>query len=172
VKEKAKMDAPPGRYRVEEKAGRLIVVDTQSGTPVTPPAPPGPAGMQRAAAAAPASSSLASAGVALDKAGAVLVGMAAEGWDAEGRAIIAWNWQRKGGRPQRWDALLDAGQQRRLGRALLACCALPLAAATILLGDNFADTFLVLMLAIAPVGWGGLALATLYRETNGTHAPH
>lgn len=165
------MDAPPGRYRVEEKGGRLIVVDTQSGAPVTPPPPAGPAGLRAAAPAPPASSSLASAGAALDRVATVLVGMAAEGWDAEGRAIIAWQWRRKGGPPRRWDALLDTGQQRRLGRALLACCALPLAAALILLGDGFADTFLIVMLAAAPVGWGGLVIATLYSETAGARPP-
>ena len=48
------MDAPKGRYRVEEKDGRLVVIDTATGARVSPdvPSPPGtaPASPSRPAA--------------------------------------------------------------------------------------------------------------------------
>ena len=47
------MDAPKGRYRVEEKDGRLVVIDTATGAPIDSPGPaasgPAPRGPSRPA---------------------------------------------------------------------------------------------------------------------------
>src|SRR5688500_3105918 len=109
------MDAPKGRYRVEEKDGRLVVIDTVTGAPassVTPPPGPRPA-PGRAQGAAEHPSGL------VDRYGRLLLGLVVNRWEADGRAIVAWEWEQNG-RAQRWDAALGPAEQRRLGRALAA----------------------------------------------------
>jgi hypothetical protein len=152
------MDAPQGRYRVEERDGRLVVIDNLTGAPATSVTPPRPGSPSPVSAGRGMADSLADA----------LVALATKGRDDQGRAIVAWEWT-ESGKTRRWDARLDPGQQRRLGRALLALGGFPLGV-------------IVVLLAGAAWGWIGLALAfafgvrgllhirRLQAETGGTGA--
>ena len=158
------MDAPQGRYRVVEKDGRLVVIDNQTGSPipstVASPPPPRP-GRGAAASAGP----VAPAGPGpIDRAGGLLLALAAKRWDSQGRAVIAWEW-RENDKVKRWDAALDPGQQRQLGRALLAIAAAPVALvlAVVTGGALFG---LALILAFPLVAWGAFSLRRLHRETH------
>jgi hypothetical protein len=154
------MDAPQGRYRVVEKHGRLIVIDNGTGQPIPSSVAPPPGGRRRSAGQPVAAADPGP----IDRAVDFLVACVVKQWDCEGRAVIAWEW-RESGKVRRWDALLDEGQQRRLGRALLVLAAAPvlLVAATIFEGALFG---LALILAAPPLLWAWLSLRRLYRETN------
>lgn len=158
------MDAPQGRYRVVEKDGRLVVIDNETGAPipssVASPPSPGP-GRRAAAPAGP----VAPAGPGpIDRAADVLVALAAKKWDAQGRAVIAWEW-RENNKVKRWDAALDEREQRRLGRALLALLATPLLLVLLafVVGLPFGAAIL---LAVPPLGWAIVSLRMLHRETD------
>jgi hypothetical protein len=155
------MDAPEGRYRVIEKDGRLIVIDNMTGAPASPP-PPRPGGPARPGAAAPAPVVAAGRG-AIDGAGDFLLALVTREWDGEGRAVIAWEWK-EGGRPRRWDARLDAGQQRRLGRALLGVALVPLPVLAFIFGSG-ALIWIAAAIALPPAFWGIAAIRRLQRET-------
>jgi len=154
------MDAPKGRYSVVEKDGRLVVIDNGTGTPIpstlTPPR--GRSGGLSAAPVEPAPPG------PVDRAARALLRLAVRRWDAEGRAVIAWQWEQNG-RAKRWDALLDERQQRRLGRALLATASPPALILLLFLIDEGVGA-LAMLVAILPLFWGFLALQRLYRETN------
>jgi hypothetical protein len=101
----------------------------------------------------------------LDGAADALVTMASKGFDGDGRAIVAWEWK-SNNKTRRWDARLDAGQQRRFGRALLAMCATPLPVfAFVLL--NGAAMWAALALSIPLILWGFQSIARLQKETGG-----
>lgn len=158
------MEAPKGRYRVLEKDGRLVVIDNESGRPIPSTlAPPPPAGPGRAASG-PSSPAESGGPGPIERAADVLLAMAVRQWDAEGRAVIAWEWRSRG-RKQRWDARLDRPQQRRLGRALLALCALPVFILAMILGEG-ALLGLPTLLAFPFIAWGAIALVRLYHETD------
>lgn len=152
------MEAPPTRYRVVEKDGRLIVIDTAGG---------GTAG-----GASPIRPSLAPAGRAapvmhgkgtFDSFADALAALTGKGRDAEGRLLIAWEWTRNGKR-KRWNAALDPGQQRRLGRALIALGSpVPLVLLAFVSGWPFAGFLLALPLILS----GAIRLNRLQRETDG-----
>lgn len=153
------MDAPQGRYRVVEKDGRLVVIDNGTGAPIpTTAAPPrsprGPAGSQ-----API---VAGKGL-FDNMADALLALAVNRWDGEGRAIIAWEWK-ENGQPRRWDALLDSGQQRRLGRAMLSFTSISLPFLALMFGDGVAFG-IALALALPTIFWGYRTLAKLRAET-------
>jgi hypothetical protein len=159
------VDAPRGRYSVIEKDGRLVVIDNGTGAPIPSSLPPPPrAG--RGTPSSPASPGpVASAGPArIDRGADFLLAMAAREWDSEGRAVIAWRW-RQNGREKRWDAALDAAQQRRMGRALLALCAAPLVPLLLIFADG-AWSGLGALLILPPLAWAGFSLARLYAETD------
>jgi hypothetical protein len=150
------MDAPKGRYSVVEKDGRLIVIDNGTGTPIrSPVAPPSRPGRGGVSPPDPG---------ALDRAADLLLALAARKRDAQGRAVIAWEW-RENGRVKRWDAILDEAQQRRLGRALLALFAAP-ALIVLLIFANGSLFGLGLIFALPPLAWGAFSLRRLYRETD------
>jgi hypothetical protein len=123
------MEAPPSRYRVVERGGRLIVIDTATGEAT---------GAGAAAAALRPDSAPVAAGWGLMAALAdAAAGLAAKGRDPQGRMVIAWEWTQNG-RTKRWDAALDPAQQRRLGRALLMLVApVPLVILSFLGGQPF-----------------------------------
>ncbi|HYE28329.1 MAG TPA: hypothetical protein VEA61_08870 [Allosphingosinicella sp.] len=158
------MDAPKGRYRVVEKEGRLIVIDNETGAPIpssvaAPPQPrrgrPSDAPMPPVTSAGPGP---------IDRAADFLVAVVAKEWDAQGRAVIAWQW-RQNGRVRRWDAALDEAAQRRLGHALLALFAAPIFLVSLTFTDG-ALFGLGTVLALPPLAWGAVALARLHRDTN------
>jgi hypothetical protein len=156
------MDAPKGRYRVEEKDGRLVVIDTATGSSVSPP-PPGAPGR---APAPPRGAFRSEAGAPnlFDRLGRLLLHLAVDHWDERGRAVVGWQWE-ENGRSRRWDAALDAGQQRRLGRALLAFASFPL---VILLSTFGSFALLWLLAAAVPAAlWGLWSVVRLQRETGG-----
>ena len=157
------MEAPRGRYRVLEKDGRLVVIDNETGAPI----PSSIESLQSARPGRPGASPspVAPAGPGpIDRAADVLLAIAARERDPQGRAIIAWTWQQNG-QERRWDAALDAGQQRRLGRALLAFSAAPLLLFFLLVtGAGALTVGMVVVLPLA--GWGALSIRRLYRETN------
>ena len=156
------MDAPKGRYRVEEKDGRLVVIDTHTDAPIASPGVSNPASPRRPAGpVAPAPPGLA------DRAARALLPLAVDHWDDEGRAVVAWQWEQNG-ETRRWDAALDPAQQRRLGRGLLAFAAFPL---TILLSILTGGGALLLLPAAVPATlWGVWAVIRLQRETGGGSA--
>jgi hypothetical protein len=146
------MEPPRSRYRVEEKDGRLVVIDTSTGERASSPAAPPPAslGAPRAGAGPIAP------GKGLgDAAADFLVKRATKGTDADGRAVLAWEWE-VNGRRQRWATALDDGQQRRLGRALLAFVKAAIVAAFLIIVGLplFAIIFAVPFLVR---GWWGLS---------------
>ena len=146
------MDAPKGRYRVEEKDGRLTVIDTATGAPASSvaPRPLGPGAVS-------------SPPGLLDRYGRRLLGLVVKSWDREGRAVLAWEWEQNG-RKQRWDATLGPAEQKRLGRALVAVSAFPLFVLfTIFAGAGL--TWLLLPFALPAVFWGVWTIMRLKRET-------
>jgi hypothetical protein len=157
------MDAPQGRYRVVEKDGRLVVIDNETGSPIpsSVASPPPRPGRRAAASAGP----VAPAGPgAIDRAADVLLALAAKRWDSQGRAVIAWEW-RENNKVKRWDAALDEGQQRRLGRALLVLATAPLLLILAMLVDS--GLFgLGILLAVPPLLWAVFSLRRLHRETD------
>jgi hypothetical protein len=103
----------------------------------------------------------------LDSLADALAAGVSKGRDPEGRIVIAWEWKQNG-RTRRWDAALDAGQQRRLGRALLSMlAAAPVALAVFLAGKGF----IALLPAGALIGWGAISLNRLQSETAGSPPP-
>lgn len=156
------MDAPTGRYRVIEKDGRLIVIDNETGSPIpsslaSPPARVGgPSGSP---------SPIAPAGPGtLDRAAGLLLALAVRKWDEQGRAVIAWEWQ-ENGRTRRWDAALDSGEQRRLGRILLLVAATPAFLVLAMLADT--GLFgLAMLFAFPAMAWIVYSLRRLHRETH------
>jgi hypothetical protein len=153
------MDAPKGRYRVEEKDGRLTVIDTLTGAPASPVAPPPGPGARPMRGPGIVSSQ---PGL-VDRYGRLLLGLVVSGWNEEGRAVLAWEWEQNG-RKQRWDAALDPSQQRRLGRALAAISAFPLFVLfTILAGSGLA--WFLLPVALPAAFWGVWTIVRLKHET-------
>lgn len=149
------MDAPKGRYRVEEKDGRLTVIDTATGAPASSvtPRPTGPGAVSTPPGLA-------------DRYARLLLGLVVTKWDEEGRAILAWEWEQDG-RKQRWDAALGRAEQKRLGRALAAISAFPIfVLLTIFAGAGL--TWLLLPVALAATFWGVWAIIRLQRETGGS----
>lgn len=155
------MDAPKGRYRVEEKDGRLTVIDTLAGAPASPVAPP-----PRPAAAHPLGAGSVSAPPGLfERYGRLLLRLVVNRWDEEGRAVLRWEWEQNG-RTERWDAALGAAQQKRLGRALAAVSAFPIfVLLAIFAGPGL--TWLLLPVALPASFWGVWAVMRLKRETHG-----
>jgi hypothetical protein len=155
------MDAPRGRYRIEEKDGRLVVIDTATGAPassVSTPAPPSPrprAGHGPEAPARPQG--------LLDRYGRLLLALVVDRWDGNGRAVVKWEWEQNG-RPRRWDAILEAPEQKRLGRSLAAVTAFPIAILLfIFAGSGLA--WPILPFALAAVFWGVWSIVRLQRQT-------
>jgi hypothetical protein len=157
------VDAPKGRYSIVEKDGRLVVIDNGTGAPIPSTIAPPPPRPGRGAPATLSPVSGRDPG-AIDRAADRLVALAAREWDGEGRAIIAWKWEQNG-QKKRWDAALDPRQQRRLGRALLALCAVALLPVFILFAGGAASA-LAAVFILPPAGWGAVSLQRLYRETN------
>jgi hypothetical protein len=155
------MDAPKGRYRVEERGRRLVVIDTAAGTAgfaagAAPPSPPPPAGhIGPAPAAAPR---------LVDRIGLLLLHLVVNRWEDDGRAVIGWEWE-SNGRKERWDARLGADQQRRLGRALVAIAAFPLLILLFVLG--FWPLWPLAFPALGAAALGVLSIHRLQRETGG-----
>lgn len=152
------MDAPKGRYRVEEKDGRLVVIDTATGAPASSVSPPPP----RPAASPRSPGLMEKPPGALDRYGRVLLRFVVNRWDEQGRAVIAWQWEQNG-RRKRWDAALGPAEQRRLGRALALISAFP---AFVLLSILAGPAFLLFLPVVLPaVLWGVWGIARLQRET-------
>jgi hypothetical protein len=152
------MDAPQGRYRVEEKDGRLIVIDTRTGAPAAPfsPSVAQPPSQRSAGPIAPPPPGL------VDRYGAVLLRLVVRSWDGQGRAVVAWRWL-ESGRGRRWDASLGPAEQKRLARGLAAFTAFPL----FLLLAIFAGpgAWLLFPVALAATFWGLWSVRRLTRET-------
>ena len=155
------MDAPKGRYRVVEKDGRLIVIDNQSGAPVSPSMPPPRAGRPGASPPPPI---VAAGENMLDGIAGFLLTLAARDWDKDGNAIIHGEWK-EGGKERSWDAVLDKAGQRRLGRALVAFCAAPLFVLILILVDLGALTLPAFALMALPLVWGVWTIRRLMAET-------
>lgn len=152
------MDAPKGRYRVEEKDGRLVVIDTATGAPASSVSPsPRPRSAPRPGAEGPARPP----GL-IDRYGRLLLRLVVNRWEPDGRAVVAWEWERNG-RSERWDATLGPAQQRRLGRALAGISAFPIA----VLLSIFAGPggWLLLPFAIPAAFWGVWSVMRLQRDT-------
>lgn len=150
------MDAPKGRYRVEEKDGRLTVIDTVTGAPATsvtephPPRPPGaPGAIERPAGL-------------LDRYGRLLLSLAVRRWDEKGRALVRWEWEQNG-QSRRWHAALGSAEQRRFGRALAAVTAFPILVLLTIVGG---PGFWLLPIAFPLTVWGVWAITRLQRETD------
>ncbi|HEX8623567.1 MAG TPA: hypothetical protein VF782_00670 [Allosphingosinicella sp.] len=153
------MDAPKGRYRVEEKDGRLTVIDTLTGAPASSvrsrPGPGAPPPHRPGAVSRPPG--------LFERYGRLLLGLVVSRWDSEGRAVLGWEWEQNG-RKQRWDAALGPAEQKRLGRALAAVSAFPLfVLVTIFAGAGL--TWPLLSIALPAAFWGVHAIVRLKRET-------
>lgn len=154
------MDAPKGRYRVVEEDGRLVVIDNESGAPVSSSVPPPAA---RPGAGPPLI--VAPGKGAIDAAADALLGLAVHEWDGKGRAVVRWRSQGRNGREFRWDASLDKAQQRKLGRGLLAFGAAPLFVLITIFGDLGPLVLPGLALTALPVAWGVWSITRLMKET-------
>jgi|GEM_PF-1308508 len=153
------MEAPPTRYRVVERDGRLIVVDTSTGAVTgasgASPLRPG---------AAPVAAGKGLIPLIADRAAQ----LAGRGRDSDGRLVIAWEWTQNG-KTKRWDAALDPAQQRRLGRALLVIGApVPL----VLLSFLFGQPFFGFVWAVPLIFIGAFGLKRLQTETQGGGRPN
>jgi hypothetical protein len=157
------MEAPKGRYSVVEKDGRLVVIDNATGTPATSSIPPPRSGRGERPGLSPAP--IVPARGTIDAVADFLLALAVKEWDAEGKAVVAWEWKQNG-KPKRWDARLDTTQQRRLGRALLSFAAGPLLILSVILLSG-AAMWIALALTGVPVLWGMAAIGRLQSETAG-----
>lgn len=159
------MDAPRGRYRVEEKDGRLVVIDTVTGAPASSSsaAPRGPIVPGKPLVSGP----IARPPAFFDRVGRQLLRLVVRRWDEQGRAIIAWEWGERG-RIQRWDAALGPAQQRRLGRALLGFFAFPLLVLASIFGGG-ALAWPLMLVALPAAFWGVWSIQRLSRETGGSN---
>ena len=157
------MDAPKGRYRVVEKDGRLIVIDNGTGRPIPSSMTP-PPGRRRGSAGPPAAPVEPAGPGPLDRAADFVLACAVKQWDGEGRAVIGWELGEPG-KGQRWDAVLDEAEQRRLGRALLGLGAAPVFLAFLILADGtlFAAGAL---LSLPPLAWAIVSILRLYADTD------
>lgn len=155
------MDAPKGRYSVVEKDGRLIVMDNRTGAPIE-----GSSALPERVGPSAPPPVVAPVGSALDAATAFAVGLAASDWDEQGRAVIAWQWQ-ENGKARRWDARLDGGGQRRLGRALLSLVAAPLLLVLAVIPFGLGAIWPALLLAAPFAIRGAWGLHRLQRDTGG-----
>jgi hypothetical protein len=155
------MDAPKGRYRVEEKDGRLTVIDTATGAPASSVTPP-----SRPAAVPPEGpGAISSPPGIFERYRRLLLSLVVNRWDEQGRAILGWEWEQNG-RRERWDAALGAAEQKRLGRALAAVSAFPaFVLLTIVAGPG--RTLLLFPAVLAAAFWGVWAIMRLKRETAG-----
>ncbi|HYW14727.1 MAG TPA: hypothetical protein VE891_01045 [Allosphingosinicella sp.] len=149
------MDAPKGRYRVEEKDGRLTVIDTATGAPASSVTPPRQVQGIVSSPLGP-----------IDRYARLLLGLVVKRWDEEGRAILAWEWE-ENGRTQRWDAALGAPEQRRLARALAAVLAFPLLVLLSIFA-GFGLTLLLLPVVLPATFWGVWSIMRLRRGTRTT----
>jgi hypothetical protein len=149
------MDAPKGRYRVEEKDGRLVVIDTATGARASSPGPPPPRG----------SEPVTHEPGLFDRLGRMMLRLAVARWDEQGRAVIAWEWQ-ENGKTKRWDATLDSAQQRRLSRALLAFAAFPITVLLAILGGA-GQVWPLIPVAIVSSFWAVWTIHRLRRQTGG-----
>jgi hypothetical protein len=167
------MEAPKGRYSVVEKDGRLVVIDNSTGGPAMPampsPRPGRPAGssMQapspgRLAVSAPP---IVAAKGMLDSAADFLLTLAVKEWDADGYAVVGWEWK-ENGKKKRWDARLDPAAQRRLGRALLRLASAPLFILWLVVLSG-PIMWIALALTAVPVATAVHRIAKLQRETGG-----
>ena len=173
------MEAPKGRYKVIEKDGRLIVIDNQTGQPASGTMPPprpgaspvsGPGGSPGlGSGGSPISTASGTLATWVDGFSAMLLRLAVSEWDEQGRAIIHWSWT-VNDKEQRWDAGLDADEQRRLGRGLAAIASLPLFLLLFIFGGT-GWLLLPLALTAVPVLWGGISIARLREETNQSQLP-
>lgn len=153
------MDAPKGRYRVEEKDGRLTVIDTFTGAPASSAAP------SRRSGAAPSDrpGAVSTPPGIVERYGRLLLGLVVKRWEGDGRAVVAWEWEQNG-RTERWDAALGLAEQRRLGRALAAVSAFPIfVLLTIVAGFGLA--WLLLPIVLPLTFWGVWSVTRLKRET-------
>jgi hypothetical protein len=159
------MDAPKGRCRVEEKDGRLSVIDTATGAPASPVSPsprPGVAPPNRPGAVSTPPG-------LIDRYARLLLSLVVRSWDKDGRALVAWEWEQNG-RKRRWDAALGPAEQKRLGRALAAVSAFPiLVLVTIFAGPGLG--WPLLPLALPATFWGVWAIVRLKRETGSPRGP-
>ncbi len=155
------MDAPKGRYRVEEKDGRLTVIDTATGAPASSVMPS--SGSRAGPPNGPGTVSRPPGLV--DRYGRLLLSLVVRSWDKDGRAVLAWEWEQNG-RKRRWDALLGTAEQRRVGRALVAISAFPLVILFSIFG-GLGLTFLLLPIALPATFWGVWSITKLQRETGG-----
>lgn len=114
---------------------------------------------------APSASPIAQGKGTLDSVADALVAIASKGFDSDGRAIVGWEWK-SNLRTRRWDARLDAAQQRRFGRALLAMLATPLPVFAFVIMDG-AAMWTALAITIPAVAWGYQSLSRLQKETGG-----
>jgi hypothetical protein len=159
------MDAPKSRYRIEEKDGRLVVTDTGPLDPVS--APRRDAALPHAGPSipphAPKPHSLGGPSQGPRGLTALLLRAIVSRWDDQGRAVIAWEWEQNGAM-RRWDAVLDARQQRRLARAMAAIFAFPLLLMLSIVGGT--DAFAVpIGLAFVATAWGVMTVGRIRRET-------
>ena len=159
------MDAPPSRYRVIEKDGRLVVIDNATGkaaSGITPTPRAGTPGRPGASPVAPGQSTL-------DSLAETLLRLVVRERDGEGRAVVHWSWKQNG-QEKRWDAWLDPAEQKRLGRALVGIAAAPLLVPFFMFTSGF-FFFLGILLAVGPVLWGFRTIGRLQRETAGRLGP-
>jgi len=159
------MDAPKTRYRVIEKQGRLIVIDTATGAPATPDAyaPPRQTG-QPASFIELGSEPFERLAAAIANS---IVKIAIRERTPEGDAIVDWNWT-VNGRNRSWHARLDRDQERALGHALLQFVPLPIAAAGVILPFGSAVTgvsFLALLGAVPLAIFASLTIKGLQRDS-------
>ena len=154
------MDAPKGRYRVIEKDGRLIVIDNETGEPASTSTPP-----PRSRDSSPVSTARSGFQAFAD----FLLGIAVTGYDEQGRAVIHWTWKEKG-RERRWDAWLDSGEQRRMGRALAAIALAPLLVFIFAMASGL-FLWLGIALTMGPILWGISVIMRLRAETDGRLPP-
>jgi hypothetical protein len=146
------MEAPPTRYRVVERDGRLIVIDTSSGA-VT--------GGVQASPVRPGATGVAAGKGLLDALADRAAQVAGKGRDSDGRLVIAWEWTQNG-QPRHWNAALDQAQQRRLGRFLLSIVApVPLVVLTFIVGEPFIG----LVASVPLILFGAVGLNRLQSET-------
>lgn len=181
------MDAPKGRYRIEERGRRLVVIDTAAdpapaADPAAPadadrigPAPAGPSlagpslagsspsGRSRPSPSSPGPRPAAAPGW-VDRAGRLLLHLVVNRWEKDGGAVIGWEWETNG-RTRRWDARLDAARQQRLGRALVAIAAFPLLILLFVLG--LWPLWPLVLPAFLAAAWGVHMIGRLQRETGG-----
>lgn len=154
------MDVPKTRYRVIERDRKLIVIDTWTGDPATKamPLPASPS------ARSPGLPRIAIGRGVFDRLALACARIGTKGRDAQGRALVRWDYK-VNNKPRRWEAALDPAQELRFGRALMGLASFPATFLALFVPGVNMFAVLLLLPTLLWALWSFVRLSALQKET-------